>query len=442
MTDFLKARANQKKSGQSVAGRSKTKADLPPAPAPKVAPPKAAPVSHGESIASQMRADSKAANVDGAVTYIDCALIDIENQVRSHIRHEHVVELAHEFAASQSKQPNHPITVFPKKNSARVLACDGEHRFLAMKWASENYDLLAGLYSLSDPLCFDSIRATTLSEFSDDLSYMERQKLRYKANDQSEGFTEWERACFITSLVESADGEITDGDIAKQVARSDEKVQSLRPKVNRIRKIIGCGFEDIIAEFQKNSKISGAIKAIDSRLEVQRLESVSLNAEEKANNVSLSAMAEADEAEGVAASLGDEVSRIENELSEADESSESFKELSSDLEKANEDLANAIDNAANVKVAAKQVAEAATKSGENISQVASETLAKKSKSKVAKSESVSIPLELAIKACEVFQCLADTKKLDTVNISDKPTRKEIMSIFNDRLPEIHSEIKG
>ena len=116
---------------------------------------KATPPPRTESSTDIIRRQQSEANVDRSVRYIDLDLIDTEKQVRGNFDEEYIMDLAIDFAESEEKQPNNPITVFEKEDG-RFLLSTGENRTRAMLYARDNRSTL----NVVDITAFTQIRAT------------------------------------------------------------------------------------------------------------------------------------------------------------------------------------------------------------------------------------------------------------------------------------------
>lgn len=63
---------------------------------------------------------------DSSVIMAPLDQIDVEEQLRDKFDPEHIRNLAHDFAASERKQPDNPITLWRRKNG-RYLVDTGEN---------------------------------------------------------------------------------------------------------------------------------------------------------------------------------------------------------------------------------------------------------------------------------------------------------------------------
>ena len=175
------------------------------------------------------------ANTDTSVILIDLDLIDVEAQIRQEFDQNYIEDLASDFAANPTKQPNQPVTVW-KREGGRYLLDDGENRFRAMHFAKSHRKELG----IEDITAFTTIRATVRT---DEPNKLDRIQSQCKANLLRDDLSPVEIAnAAQLYLEENSSG--THAEIAKWLGF--QKLSSGRVKVSNSLKLVNKCDADLV----------------------------------------------------------------------------------------------------------------------------------------------------------------------------------------------------
>ena len=175
------------------------------------------------------------ANSDTSVILIDLDLIDVEAQIRQEFDQGYIEDLASDFAANPTRQPNQPVTVW-KREGGRYLLDDGENRFRAMHFAKSHRKELC----IEDITAFTTIRATVRT---DEPNKLDRIQSQCKANLLRDDLSPIEIAdAAQLYLEENPSG--TQAEIAKWLGF--QKLSSGRVKVSNSLKLVNKCDADLV----------------------------------------------------------------------------------------------------------------------------------------------------------------------------------------------------